>query len=258
MSLFATDRHRRILKRLESTGSVRSADLAADFGVTPMTIWRDLQYLEHCGQLKRMRGGAMRLRYPGESAFDEKRDRAGGAKQRIARRVAEMYLAEGDVLVLDGGTTVAALAGETLPACLSLLTNSLPVARAMMGHVSAPGVFLSGGLLRPESGTLIGREALQFFGNRRSDTFLMSAGGLDLEAGVTDPNPREIEVKQRMAARAGRIILMADAGKIGVVSLMRTLPWRRIDCLVTDAPVDHPLLAAVRRKGVAVDCVESG
>ncbi len=231
-----------ILKLLQEEGEVSCAALAQGMGVTAMTVWRDLKLLEEQGQLKRIRGGAVRLNGPAEVDFQQKTVQARAAKQRIASFVAKKLLQAGDILILDGGTTVASLAEQLLPSRLTILTNSLPIAQAMQNHVARPSVYLSGGLLRPESGTLVGREAVTFFSRRRAVKFLMSATGLDSEMGVSDPNPQEIEVKKAMAARAGQVILMADASKLGVVSLMQTVPWQRVDKLVIDAPRNDPRL----------------
>ena len=88
MPLFPADRHRRILERLEVEGVVHSRDLERVLEVTPMTVWRDLQLLEERGQLKRMRGGAIRLKGDGEAAYTDKVVRARPDKQRIAAYVA--------------------------------------------------------------------------------------------------------------------------------------------------------------------------
>jgi len=245
MPLFSPERHRRILDILEARGTVGSAELEQELGVTAMTVWRDLKLLEERGQLKRMRGGAVSLSGPAEIDFNEKVIHARAAKQRIAAYVARKLLKAGDSLILDGGTTVASLAEQPLPERLTVLTNSLAIAHAMQHHRSRPSVYLSGGLLRPESGTLVGREAVTFFSRRRAAKFLMSATGLDAEVGVSDPNPQEIEVKQAMAARAHEVILMADASKLGVVSLMQTLPLRRVDRLITDASRNDKLLRGI-------------
>jgi DeoR family fructose operon transcriptional repressor len=245
MPLFPAERHRRILNILESQGMVSSAELEQGLEVTAMTVWRDLKLLEERGQLKRMRGGAVGLSGPAEVDFQQKAIHARAAKRRIAAYVARKLLQPGDSLILDGGTTIASLAERPLPARLTILTNSLAIAHAMQHHRARPSVYLSGGLLRPESGTLVGREAVTFFSRRRATKLLLSATGLDAEAGVSDPNPQEIEVKQAMASRAQEVILMADASKLGVVSLMQTLPWRRVDRLVTDAPRKDPRLQGI-------------
>jgi DeoR/GlpR family transcriptional regulator of sugar metabolism len=248
MPVYAAERYRRILNRLENEGQVRSSDLEAYFGVTAMTIWRDLALLEERGQLKRVRGGAMALGSAVELAYAVKSDQARADKMRIARYVASHCIEAGDILILDGGTTIASLAEQELPERLTILTNSLPVAEAMMRHRTQPTVYVSGGLLRAESGTMVGREAITFFSRRRAAKFLISTTAVDLEAGITDPNPQEIEVKQAMAASAKSIILLSDPSKFGQVSHMQTLPWRRIQKMVTSA--DHDLLRRLGSMGV--------
>lgn len=246
MPLFSVERHRRILHLLEMEGMVRSSDLQREFAITAMTVWRDLLLLEERGLLRRMRGGACRVGHPQEAEFSEKSVLHRLAKDRIAARVAATELRAGMVVILDGGTTVAALSNQTLPRRLTVLTNSLPIATALQRHISSPSVYLSGGLLRPESGTLVGRESLSFFGRRRADLFLMSASGVDAEAGITDPNPQEIEIKQAMAARSRKIILLADHSKCAVVSHMQTLPLRRIHTWITDAQIPPDLQKALK------------
>lgn len=85
----------------------------------------------------------------------------------------------------------------------------------------------------------------------------MSASGLDADFRVSDPNPQEIEIKQAMATYAKQVILLADASKWGVVSLMQILPWRRVHTVVTEKsaiPPDWPssLTAAERPDIIAV------
>lgn len=235
MNPYPTERHRRILELLNNEGQLRSRDLCQLFQITPMTAWRDLLYLEEQGLLRRVRGGAIRADGPTEPAYDQRQVSANAAKQLIVARAASR-LRSGQVIILDGGSTVTALADQPLPAKLTFLTNSLPVAERMRQHPARPTVYLSGGLLRPESGTLVGREAISFFNRRHAHVFLMSASGLDQKAGITDPNPMEIEVKRAMATRSERIYLLIDSSKFGTVSLMETLSLRRISEIISDKP----------------------
>lgn len=237
--MVAYERHRRILELLQHQPAVRSADLARQLSVTPMTIWRDLRILADQGLLRRTHGGATRLKTPGEPTFAEKADRLQPVKERLAEFAAAL-IAPGEILILDGGTTTAALARAALPAGLTVLTNSLPVARFLADNSARPTVYLSGGLLRPESGTLVGREAVTFFARRRAHRYFMSATALDADAGITDPNPQEIEVKQVMVQRSTEVILLADQSKFHQVSLLQTLPWNWLSRLITDSP--HPPL----------------
>ncbi len=240
-------RQRRILAFLEGREFLRSSELAGRLGVTPMTVWRDLVAMEERGVVRRSRGRVARadVRVV-EPDYSSKADHAAAAKARIAAYVARHIIREGDSLAMDGGTTVGALAREGLPAGLTILTNSVHTASAFLGHPSRPAVSACGGLLREQSGTFIGREALAFFGRRRASSYLLSATGADAGAGVTDLTLEDNEVKQAMAASAKEVVLLADASKFGEVSLLQVLPWRRIHRIVTDA--SRSVLDKIARK----------
>lgn len=235
----AAERHRRILERLESETWIRNAELANLLEVTPMTVWRDLVSLQEKGLIRRSRGRISRVdaRHD-EPEFHVKTDQFRHAKVNIARYAADHLIQEGDSLAIDGGTTTAALVSQILPACLTILTNSLHIAELFNNHPSRPAVYCSGGFLRQPSGTFIGREALTFFKKRRANKYFLSASGVDAKQGVTDISLEDNEVKQAMANSSKEVILMADRSKVGHVSLMQVLPWRRVHRFITDAPSD--------------------
>ncbi len=232
----APERQRRILEILVGQEFARNADLARHLRVTAMTLWRDLVALEEKGLVRRTRGRVSRASWNVvEPDFASKADVAHAAKARIAAYAARHLISDGDNLALDGGTTVAAIARETLPAGLTILTNSLHTARLFLSLSARPAVYACGGLLREQSGTFIGREALTFFARRRTHRYFLTATGVDRDAGVTDLTLEDNEVKRAMASGAKEVVLLADRTKFGTVSLMRVLPWRRIHRFVTDA-----------------------
>ncbi|NJL70752.1 MAG: DeoR/GlpR transcriptional regulator [Candidatus Competibacteraceae bacterium] len=232
----APSRQRIILNCLQERETLRNAELQKILGTTAMTLWRDLQMLEERGLVRRLRGRVTRTeRSLHEPDFHSKTDLARHAKERIAAYATVKFINVGDILSIDGGTTVAALARQALPPKLSILTNSLYNAEAFLRHPARPAVYLCGGLLREKSGTFIGREALSFFGKRRSHTYFLSASGVDAKAGVTDLTVEDNEVKRAMAAGSERIVLLADADKISRVSLLQVFPIKRIGHLVTNA-----------------------
>lgn len=239
--MLAADRHRRILDKLNREVSVSTQALIAELDVTPMTLWRDLKLLDDQGLLKRVRGGAMRIDVENEPRFEAKVASSQGIKERLAQYAVTHIVQPGNIISLEGGTTVAAIASRLTQPNLTVLTNSLPVLNTLSTLDCRPGIYGCGGLLREGSGTFIGREALSFFTRRRSDIFFMSATGIDAETGITDPNPQEIEVKQVMASNAKRVILLIDSSKFGKVSLMEVIPWKRIDMILSDKPLPAPI-----------------
>jgi DeoR/GlpR family transcriptional regulator of sugar metabolism len=243
----APQRRHRILELLNEEEVLATSDLPSRLGVTAMTVWRDLKALEQQGELRRLRGRIQRIEPEWEEPdVQTKHDRSAEAKGRIAAYAVKAFVHEGDFLAVDGGTTVAAIARQPLPDRLTVLTNSIHTAADFLRHPSRPMVYACGGLLRERSGTFIGREALSFFSKRRTTRYFLSTTGVDAEAGVTDLTLEDNEVKQAMAANSGEVVLLADRSKLGVVSLMQVMPWRRIHHLVTDAT--NTEVQAIREK----------
>ncbi len=216
---------------------VKLNHLKTHFGVTTMTLWRDIEELREQGLVKRFRGAVMRAEVANEPTFDAKLDEARTAKLAIARKAVALFFQPGGSYSMEGGTTVTELARIIGGKPATVLTNSISVVNVLRDHGHHPTVYCSGGLLRPESGTLVGKEAITFFSRCTVDVFFMSASGFDLETGLTDPNPMEIEVKQAMAYGARRVVLLLDSGKIGQRSLMQVLPLEKAGAMVTEKSI---------------------
>src|SRR6187455_3827819 len=80
-------RQRDILKALEQTRQVDVTELAQRFGVSGMTIRRDLAELNEAGQLHRVHGGAIIRRAP---AYGSRASTRAPEKAAIARAVARL------------------------------------------------------------------------------------------------------------------------------------------------------------------------
>lgn len=117
---------------------------------------------------------------------------------------------------------------------LTIMTNGLEVIREAAPLVPNITLISSGGILRDVSYTFVGPQAVQFFQEVRANTLFLSATGLTLPEGITDPNPLEIDVKRAMAASVERVVLLMDSTKFGVRSLSPVLPLDRIHVLITN------------------------
>lgn len=232
-----TVRHQQILALLKEQGNISAGTLKKRFGVTSMTVWRDLQTLEELGLLRRVRGGALALSpVAGENPFEEKSRADTGAKRRIAALAAATFIHDGDTIALEGGTTVATLVDFLPQARISIFTNSLPVALRVRSARPELPVRVTGGWMSPVSGNLTGPEALREIGKLSADVCFLSATGFDGEVGPSDPNPIEVEAKRAWAAASRKTILLLDSSKFGTRSAAVTLHPRNLSALVTDAP----------------------
>src|SRR6188508_434392 len=94
-------RQRDILKTLQQTRQVDASELAQRFGVSGMTIRRDLAELDEAGQLQRVHGGAIIRRAP---AYGSRSSIRAPEKAAIARVVARL-VERGAAVGIDSGTT---------------------------------------------------------------------------------------------------------------------------------------------------------
>lgn len=230
MGVDSITRVERIRAELEGTGRVRVADLAAELGVSEMTVRRDLDTLAEQGVVQRVRGGAVAL---GPQPFAERYGHAARAKDRIADKLVDL-VDDGAAIGIDASTTLLRLAARLDGARnLTVLTNSVESFAVLNGH---PGVtaLLTGGQLDPRTGSLVGPLASRAAGDMLLGRLFVSAAGLDVAFGTTEATLEEAEVKQALAAVAAEVVVAVDGSKLDHRGAARCLPPERIDVLVTD------------------------
>jgi DeoR/GlpR family transcriptional regulator of sugar metabolism len=248
--VLSDERRSLILDRLGTQGRVLAADLTAELDVSADTIRRDLRELDDAGLLRRVHGGAL-PRHGDASPFASRERRAPEAKASIARRAAEI-VREGQVVVLDGGTTTLELAralADDLRA--SVITTSPPIAIALAAH---PGleVTVVGGVLRPDALVTVGAAAVEALRLIRADVVFLGVCGLHPEIGVTTEDLEERHVKAAMIAGAAEVVALADHDKLGTAMPVVVAPITAVTQLVTDADADEAALAPYLALGIEV------
>lgn len=231
---FGAERQAAIVARLTGEGRIVSTVLARELGVSIDTIRRDLDELEAAGLLKRVHGGAVRP-LPGEPRYADRLQEDAKAKERIAALAAPL-IADGDVVLFGGGTTMLQLAHTLRPGLrATVVTAGLDIAQALRSH-GGVSVDVLGGRLDRESQTLTGLAAVEQLRRLKPDLCLMSPCGLDVDDGLTLRAREEAQVVATMIERARRTIVLAGAAKLGTAGPYVVAPAERVSVLVTDAP----------------------
>ncbi|GAA0440991.1 DeoR/GlpR family DNA-binding transcription regulator [Actinoplanes hulinensis] len=234
--MLAQQRQAAILDRVRATGGVRVTELAAEYGVSDMTIRRDLEALADRGLLAKVHGGATTVS-PGsahEPGFAAKSVRQRGEKTAIAMRAAAM-VSPGDAIALSAGTTTAELAQRLVDVpSLTVVTNSIPVADVFY-RAGRPDqtVVLTGGTRTP-SDALVGPVAVAAIGTLHLDMLFLGVHGMSERAGYTTPNLMEADVNRALVEAAERLVVLADHTKWGTVGISSIVPLARADVLITD------------------------
>ncbi|WP_167102678.1 DeoR/GlpR family DNA-binding transcription regulator [Mycobacterium sp. DL592] len=252
----AKTRRAQIEQRVLDQGEIEYAALAQEYGVSEMTIRRDVDALEASGLVRRITGGAIAAyRKAEEPSFESRASRSATEKMHIAEAAVEL-LQPGETVILDSGSTVLAVArairGRGLG--LTIVTPSLLAAIELADEPDTT-IIVTGGNLRPGELSLIGFETESVFQMYNCDTFIMGIAGVDPVRGLTDYHRVEGSAKRAAAASADRIIVVADESKLGRVQLLTVAPLSAAAHIVTDSHPDHPTLIAARNLGVDVICV---
>lgn len=239
--MLAVERRSQILRSLERAPAISTDEFAAELGVSPETVRRDLIQLERNGLLRRVHGGAASLTRPArltstEPVYSERVLEQFEAKQAIGAAAAAL-VRPGQTVVIDVGTTCLEVA-RALPHDLraTIATPSLLVAAELSAR---PGVqvLMAGGRVRPGDLACSGAETIGFFGDLHAELAFLGSGAVSPSAGLTDYNRDEVPVKRMIIARAEKVLVLADSSKFDRVAPYRVCDLSEVDGIVAETPL---------------------
>lgn len=223
-----------ILDRLAREGRLLSAALAAELGVSEDTVRRDLRELAAEGLLQRVHGGALPAS-PTHRPIRERRGMQTDAKQRLGQCAARL-VRRGQIIIVDGGTTNAALIAS-LPRDLraTVVTHSPTIAAALEPFAGVEVVLVGGTLLRL-SMVAVGAATAETFAGISADLLFLGVTGVHPEVGLTTGHHEEAALKARMIRSAAETIVLATPDKIDAASAFRVAGLEAAATLVAIGP----------------------
>ena len=247
-------RRDRILTILGEQEYISVRDLSDEFGVTEMSVRRDLHALELEGSVCRVRGGATRPRVTLVSkTYARGAQRNVAQKQRIAKAASELIDVESTVFFYSGSTVarVPSYLTELQRNSLTIVTNSLPIINEVSAWES-PHLVSIGGTYLSQYMAFVGPQALLSIEPLNAEIAIIGCDGLSAERGLTTPHQLVASIGTNMVNRARRKIVVADSSKVGRHGLTRIASISEIDTLVTDSDVDQNQVNEFRKFGVEV------
>ncbi len=247
----AAERQLRIRQMFETRDFLDLETLCRELDASESSVRRDLDILESEKVLKRVYGGAVTMQPPGNNPFDfaEESVRFSDEKGRIARLAAGL-INDGETVILDGGSTVAAVARELATKSLHIITNSLPIAESLEA-IRNIELTLTGGYLDPRIRVMLGPFCEQMLSALHADTVIMGIGSVT-EAGFSNNNTLVVGSEQKMIEIAGKVIIVADRTKFGRGGLFPVAPLNAADTVVSDRALSPEYIDLLRDNGVEV------
>lgn len=232
--MLSEKRYQEILKRMEETGYVTIKDLVDQLQVSESTIRRDLSLLETQNYLTRVHGGAKKVyQLAGEADLLEKAKVNPQAKKVIAIKAAQ-EIEPNETIFLDAGTTTYQLAEVLNDETVRVVTNGLD--HALLCSQKGHQVILIGGQYKASTGAIVGATAIEQMKSYHFNRSFVGMNGIDLDSGLTTPDPAEAALKQAAIRHANRAYVLVDQSKFGQVAFAKVADLDEVT-LITQA--DH-------------------
>ena len=224
------------------------SDLAQSFGVSEMTVRRDLRELAREGKLERVRGGAVNA--SGEPPFEETVVERFEAKDRIGAAAAAL-VRDGDTVMIDIGATTLQAAHHLHGRRITVVTTSLAVYEELVPDHGID-LLLPGGVVRRNYRSLVGVLAEDSLRQLKADVLFLGTSAIDERLAVWDDTMVEVPIKRAMIAAAERVVLLADAEKFAMSGVVRVCEAGALDHIVTDSALPAAARAAIEEAGIEV------
>lgn len=253
--MLQAERRNFIVQYLNRNGKLIVEDIAKELNTSPMTIRRDLKYLEDNDLITRTHGGAISHNVlSDETPYNQKTKEYIEEKKRIAE-FAVTLIEEGSTVILDAGTTnmeIARLLTDFKR--LKVITTDLMIA-SFLSQYKGVEVYCTGGLIQGITGACSGPQAKDFLQNVYADIAFMGSRSIDVDFGVTTPSMEKVEVKKQMMKSADKVILVADHTKFGKKSFAKICSLEEVDYIVTDIGIGNDLLVRIQNKGIQIKAI---
>jgi len=249
--MLSEERRSTILEILAQHHRILVAEMSRRLGTSHVTIRKDLEVLERRGLLHRVHGGAIAAN-PSvlDLALTEKERMHTREKERIARAAAKL-IEEGDVIILDSGSTTMAIARLLkVRKGITIITNAINIASELAA--SDNEIILTGGTLREKSFSLVGPLSEGSIARLTADKLFLGVDGISFECGYTTPNLLEADINRLMLRAATQVIVTADSSKFGRKSLGVIAGLSAGHKIITDDHIAAGDLQRLRDLGIEV------
>lgn len=250
-----SERHRKILERLQLNGMVSVNELSKLLNVSSVTIRKDLGMLEEKKLLFRSHGGAIQIDpYIANQHVQEKAKHFPEEKKRIGYKAAEL-LQPDDAIIIASGTTVLAFA-QCIPsdAQLTVITSAMNVGMALINYQQVEVIQL-GGIVRHTSTSVVGDYAEKMLANFSCSKLFLGVDGIDLKYGLSTTNSMEAQVNRVMIEAAQKTIVLTDSSKFGRRGFGKICNLDVIDQIITDTGVSAKVVDDLEDMGIKVTVV---
>lgn len=245
--MLISERHNQIIYEFQSNPHVTVKELAQKLNFSEPTIRRDLTELHRRGIITKRYGGAIL----NEGAADREipfviRENEKSQTKAEIGLLASKYISDGMVIMLDGSTSAYHLVPYlSRYKDIIVITSGAKTALAL-AELHIP-VFSTGGKMRSNSFTYIGREAEDTVRRYNADIMFFSCRGLSETGMMSDPSIDEANLRRVMFEKCRTKYLLCDSSKFNKTYFYDMGNVSELDGVISDQPLPENIAALLRR-----------
>lgn len=242
----------RILQEFDSSAEISTQKAMEILDASESTVRRLFARLAQNGSALRTFGGIRRIDEAEEYNYDILVTRNSGAKKAIALQAIKLIKPK-DVVFLDGGTTLYALASELARRIgtgefpgIAIFTNSLSTLNALAG---AEGVTLLGGRFRPKRQDFCGHLAENALKQLHFTKCFLGTDAIEPDRGFTTTDFDTARLNEEVIRVSCKSYVLADREKFDKSSLTPYAGPKEIKGIVTDTAISPDKKSLFQKAG---------
>lgn len=244
--MLISERHTQIIQHLQQNPRITVKELAQSLSYSEPTIRRDLTELHNRGILTKRYGGAVL----NEGSADREipfvlREAEKSKSKSQMGLLASRYISDGMVIMLDGSTSAYHLVPYLSRYKDIIVITSGAKTAVALAEMQIP-VFSTGGKMRTNSFSYIGKEAEDAVGRYNADVMFFSCHGLSENGMMSDPSVEECHLRRVMFQKCRKKYLLCDSSKFNKVYFYNMGNVSELDGVISDCPLPERVAVKLR------------
>ncbi|MCH3917621.1 MAG: DeoR/GlpR family DNA-binding transcription regulator [Spirochaetia bacterium] len=228
------------MKMLKKNHFFSVRQLSAHFGVSEMTIRRDIQYLDQQHLAKQVFGGITESDVDNIKNYDHMTEKTKHSPQKDAiAKVAASLIHNGDVIFMDSGSTIQRIP-DYIPEDMecTFITSSLPAINNLR-RLTKSAIIVCGGRYSQKSNSFLNNSHKLEFDEYRAMIAFIGVTGFDKELGLTCSYIEEKAYKQSLIKNSMKRIIVTDSSKFAKVSTACFADISQFNIVITDKGISN-------------------
>jgi DeoR family ulaG and ulaABCDEF operon transcriptional repressor len=247
------NRRKKLLELVAKHGDVSVGQLAEWLPSSSATVRRDISWLADRNMIKRAHGRALRVNQ--ETGVVNTATGTQAAQKRAIARHASTLCADGETIIINGGSTTFMMAEFLADRKLTTLTNSFQLARRLL-ETTAVNVMLTAGTVHRRQDLILSPFDDDLSPHHYASKTFMGVAGIAAH-GLMETDPLLVQAQNRLMGLTDELIVLADSSKFSRKASLILCALSRIGTIITDTGAPDAAVQMLERAGVNVVTVEA-